>query len=82
MHVGECQGTNVLSFGSCTAMSDRIGFEKAKACKARFRSSQSKKVRIGMSLLRFFAGRVVAIPRMECLGISGLSILPTVALDM
>ena len=43
------------------------------------RSSQSKKVRIGMSLLRFFAGRVVEIPRMECFGISGLRILPTVA---
>ena len=43
------------------------------------RSSQSKKVRMGMSLLRFFAGRVVEIPRMECFGISGLRILPTVA---
>ena len=32
-----------------------------------------------MSLLRFFAGRVVEIPRMECFGISGLRILPTVA---
>ena len=40
---------------------------------------ESKKVRIGMSLLRFFAGRVVEIPRMECFGISGLRILPTVA---
>ena len=43
---------------------------------------ESKKVRMGMSLLRFFAGRVVEMPRMECFGISGLRILPTVALDM
>ena len=40
------------------------------------------KVRMGMSLFRFFAGRVVEIPRSECLAISALSILPTVALDM
>ena len=43
---------------------------------------ESKKVRIGMSLLRCFAGRVVEMPRIECFGISGLRILPTVALDM
>ena len=40
---------------------------------------ESKKVRTGMSLLRFFAGRIVEMPRMECFGLSSLRMLPTVA---
>ena len=37
-------------------------------------------MRIGMSLLRFFAGCVIEIPRIACLGISALRILPIAAL--
>ena len=82
MDIGKGNRANILSLGTYAAVGNGINLKKAKACKARLRSSQSKKVRIGMSLLRFFAGRVVEIPRMECFGISGLRILPTVALDM
>jgi len=77
MNIGKGKRVNILSLGTYAAVGDGVNLKKND-----LRLSQSKKVRMGMSLLRFFAGRVVEIPRMECFGISGLRILPTVALDM
>ena len=78
MNIGKGKGANIVSLCTYAAVGNGINLKKA-----RLTFIPIEKGADGNELVKILCrGRVVEMPRMECFGISGLRILPTVALDM